>query len=152
MICLKCSPAGRACPRTSAASPAALIATHLLQSGMSLEYVRDFLGHYHLETHPTVRPSCETTDSFMNSSRLPERAVYAWHGKALFTGDRAVPDDCPEAATAVYKDILSYIGARRARYHNASTLLTGYCAASKPITGIYAPAGSGRTIRPHPFR
>ncbi|QHS58038.1 tyrosine-type recombinase/integrase [Chitinophaga agri] len=25
------------------------IATHLLQSGMSLEYVRDFLGHRHLE-------------------------------------------------------------------------------------------------------
>jgi integrase/recombinase XerD len=29
---------------------------------------------------------------------------------------------CPEAATAVYKDILSYIGALRSRYHNASTL------------------------------
>lgn len=26
------------------------IATHLLQSGMSMEYVRDFLGHSHLET------------------------------------------------------------------------------------------------------
>ena len=25
------------------------IATHLLQSGMALEYVRDFLGHRHLE-------------------------------------------------------------------------------------------------------
>jgi len=26
------------------------IATHLLQSGMSMEYVRDFLGHSFLET------------------------------------------------------------------------------------------------------
>lgn len=36
------------------------IATHLLQSGMSLEYVRDFLGHYHLETTQLyARPSAE---------------------------------------------------------------------------------------------
>ena len=36
------------------------IATHLLQSGMSLEYVRDFLGHYHLETTQLyARPSVE---------------------------------------------------------------------------------------------
>jgi integrase/recombinase XerD len=30
--------------------------------------------------------------------------------------------NCPEADTAVYKNILSYIGALRSRYHNASTL------------------------------
>jgi integrase/recombinase XerD len=36
------------------------IATHLLQSGMSLEYVRDFLGHYFLETTQLyARPSAE---------------------------------------------------------------------------------------------
>jgi len=36
------------------------IATHLLQSGMPLEYVRDFLGHYHLETTQLyARPSAE---------------------------------------------------------------------------------------------
>jgi len=36
------------------------IATHLLQSGMPLEYVRDFLGHYHLETTQLyARPSVE---------------------------------------------------------------------------------------------
>jgi integrase/recombinase XerD len=36
------------------------IATHLLHSGMSLEYVRDFLGHYHLETTQLyARPSAE---------------------------------------------------------------------------------------------
>jgi integrase/recombinase XerD len=36
------------------------IATHLLQSGMSLEYVRDFLGHCHLETTQLyARPSAE---------------------------------------------------------------------------------------------
>jgi integrase/recombinase XerD len=36
------------------------IATHLLQSGMGLEYVRDFLGHYHLETTQLyARPSAE---------------------------------------------------------------------------------------------
>jgi integrase/recombinase XerD len=34
------------------------IATHLLQSGMRLEQVRDFLGHYHLETTQLyARPS-----------------------------------------------------------------------------------------------
>jgi len=36
------------------------IATHLLQSGMGLEYVRDFLGHYFLETTQLyARPSAE---------------------------------------------------------------------------------------------
>jgi integrase/recombinase XerD len=36
------------------------IATHLLQSGMPLEYVRDFLGHYFLETTQLyARPSAE---------------------------------------------------------------------------------------------
>jgi integrase/recombinase XerD len=36
------------------------IATHLLQSGMSLEYVRDFLGHSFLETTQLyARPSAE---------------------------------------------------------------------------------------------
>ncbi len=36
------------------------IATHLLQSGMSLEYVRDFLGHSYLEsTQIYARPSAE---------------------------------------------------------------------------------------------
>jgi integrase/recombinase XerD len=36
------------------------IATHLLQSGMGLEQVRDFLGHYHLETTQLyARPSAE---------------------------------------------------------------------------------------------
>jgi integrase/recombinase XerD len=36
------------------------IATHLLQSGMRLEQVRDFLGHYHLETTQLyARPSAE---------------------------------------------------------------------------------------------
>ena len=36
------------------------IATHLLQSGMSLEQVRDFLGHYFLETTQLyARPSAE---------------------------------------------------------------------------------------------
>ena len=36
------------------------IATHLLQSGMSMEYVRDFLGHIHLEsTQVYARPDAE---------------------------------------------------------------------------------------------
>jgi integrase/recombinase XerD len=36
------------------------IATHLLQGGMPLEQVRDFLGHYHLETTQLyARPSAE---------------------------------------------------------------------------------------------
>jgi integrase/recombinase XerD len=36
------------------------IATHLLQSGMGLEQVRDLLGHYHLETTQLyARPSAE---------------------------------------------------------------------------------------------
>jgi integrase/recombinase XerD len=36
------------------------IATHLLQSGMSLEYVRDFLGHRQLEsTQVYARPDAE---------------------------------------------------------------------------------------------
>lgn len=36
------------------------IATHLLQSGMSMEYVRDFLGHRHLEsTQVYARPDAE---------------------------------------------------------------------------------------------
>jgi len=36
------------------------IATHLLQSGMSMEYVRDFLGHSHLEsTQIYARPKAE---------------------------------------------------------------------------------------------
>ena len=36
------------------------VATHLLQRGMPLEYVRDFLGHYHLETTQLyARPSAE---------------------------------------------------------------------------------------------
>ncbi|HZD95844.1 MAG TPA: site-specific integrase, partial [Candidatus Sulfotelmatobacter sp.] len=34
---------------------------------------------------------------------------------------------CPGAATAVYKDILSYIGALRCRYSNASTLNRMLC-------------------------
>lgn len=36
------------------------IATHLLQGGMSMEYVRDFLGHRHLEsTQVYARPGAE---------------------------------------------------------------------------------------------
>jgi integrase/recombinase XerD len=36
------------------------IATHLLQSGMGMEYVRDFLGHIHLEsTQVYARPDAE---------------------------------------------------------------------------------------------
>jgi len=36
------------------------IATHLLQGGMSLEYVRDFLGHHFLETTQLyARPQAE---------------------------------------------------------------------------------------------
>ena len=52
---------------------------------------------------------------------------------------------CPGAATAVYTDVLSYIGALRSRYTNPSTLNRILCSI-KAYYDYLCDSGRGRTI------